>query len=542
MSRSSPDPARCEPEGACARRDREAGVALVMALIFSILLYILVAELVVSSRMVRSTGENDALLARMNTLMLYELGEAEDKLLADTASAAAGGEGAGGLGALLGGADPGGEGGAPGEEGAAEEDPTTKCDSSRDAWFEPSGHPDNDLTTYVWIEDENRKFNLLSIWSPDEEFAQESREGLTRLIDALRQDTEWDVASSDAALMVQQIVDWARRPGTDAMPVPPLKSRSDQDLDFAIPLHLDELMLLPSIDDDLFFDKVIDQKVHLGLESVLTIWTSLVPDPGDPEKLARQRAIDAAAGRAPANPGGGEEEGSAPAGEPGGEGEQGEEARQPDGVGIKVNINTVTWPVLRGLFREEEVPDRVLDGILRYRNEVDEEATQEASDSEAEQASDFGDLMLGTQSLKRFFESLEDLEEVEEFAQIPDEKIKAAIRTKLTVNSEVFSIHLASLFKRNDSERKRIYLLRRARSVVLRLDDGSEGKILPIVPFEERVGLRVQPVDLQDEMFQDFGESYLDMDQFSQEERAWNPFLVDFYLPPDVRQSFFSNR
>ena len=377
--------------------DPEAGVALVMALIFSILLYILVAELVVSSRMVRSTGENDALLARMNTLMLYELGEAEDKLLADMAGAAAGEEGAGGLGAMLGGAGaPGGGEGGPGEEGAAEEDPTTKCDSSRDAWFEPTGHPDNDLTTYVWIEDENRKFNLLTIWSPDQEFAQESREGLARLIDTLRQDTEWDVPSSDAALIVQEIVDWARRPGTESMPVPPLKSRSEQDLDFAIPLHLDELMMLPSIDAELFFDKVIDQKVYLGLESVLTIWTSLIPDPGDPEKLARQRAIDAAAGRAPAEPAGGEQEGEPP----GGEGEEGEELRQPDGIGIKVNVNTATWPVLRGLFREDEVPDRVIDGIIRYRSEVDEDATQEASDSEAEQASDFGDLMLGSQPLK----------------------------------------------------------------------------------------------------------------------------------------------
>ena len=78
-----------------AASDPQAGVALVMAMIFSILLYILVAELVVSSRMVRATGENDALLARMNTQMLYELGEAEDKLLADMAGAAAEGEGAG---------------------------------------------------------------------------------------------------------------------------------------------------------------------------------------------------------------------------------------------------------------------------------------------------------------------------------------------------------------------------------------------------------------------------------------------------------------
>ena len=544
MSRSSPDPARCELAGACAcaRRDPEAGVALVMALIFSILLYILVAELVVSSRMVRSTGENDALLARMNTLMLYELGEAEDKLLADTASAAAaGGEGAGGLGALLGGADPGGEGGAPGEEGAAEEDPTTKCDSSRDAWFEPSGHPDNDLTTYVWIEDENRKFNLLSIWSPDEEFAKESRDGLTRLLDTLRQDTEWDIGSSDAAMMVQEIFEWGRRPsGYEPMPVPPLKSRNEADPDFAIPLHLDELMMLPSIDADLFFDKAIDQKVYLGLESVLTIWTSSVPDPGDPEKLARQRQIAEAAGRAP--PGGGEE-----AKEPGGEdpaegGAAGDEPQQPEGVGIKVNVNTATRPVLRALFDEFEVPDRVIDGIIRWRNEVDEEATESAADDQAEESSAFGDLMLGDRPLKRFFESLDQLEDVEEFAQLPTEELKAAVRRKLTVNSDVFSIHLASLFKRNDSERKRIYLLRRARSVVRRLDDGEEGKILPIIPYEERVGLRVQPVDMQEEVFQDFGQSYLEMDQFAQEERAWNPFLIDFYLPPDVREGFYSFR
>ena len=123
----------------CTARDPEAGVALVMALIFSILLYILVADLVVSSRMVRATGENDALLARMNTLMLYELGEAEEKLLADVAAAAAEGEGGDeGLGAALAGAAAGGEGAMPGEE-AVEEDPSAICDSSRDAWFEPVG-------------------------------------------------------------------------------------------------------------------------------------------------------------------------------------------------------------------------------------------------------------------------------------------------------------------------------------------------------------------------------------------------------------------
>ena len=525
-------------------QDPQAGVALVMAMIFSILLYILVAELVVSSRMVRATGENDALLARMNAQMLYELGEAEDKLLSDMASAAAEGEGSGGLGGALGGAVPGGEGGGPGEgaglgEGEGEEDPTANCDSSRDAWFEPVGHPDNDLTTYVWIEDENRKFNLLTIWSPDEEYAQESREGLIRLIDTLRQDTEWDVSSSDASLIVQEILDWGRRPSTESMPVPPLKSRDQEDLDFAVPLHLDELMMLPSVTPELFFDKAIDQKVHLGLESVLTIWTALRPDPGDPEKLARQRAIAEARGQRPP-------EGSEPSapneGDPGQTEPEGEGPPQPEGVGVKVNVNTATRPVLRGLFAEDVVPDRVIDGIIRYRNEIDEEATEEAADEQAMETSEFGDMMLGGQPLRRFFETLDDLDEVEEFAQLPDEEVKANIRRKLTVDSDVFSIHLASLFKRSDDERKRIYLLRRARAIVLRYDDGEDGQIIPLIPYEERVGLRVQPVDMQDEVVNDFVASYLDMDQFSQEERAWNPFLIDFYLPPDVRQDFFSNR
>ena len=129
MPRLHPVPPR-RPDAA---GDPQSGVALVMALIFSILLYILVADLVVSSRMVRATGENDALLARMNTLMLYELGEAEQKLLADIASAAAEGEGGGELGAALAGAGAGGEGGLPeGEE--AEEDPAAICDSSASFW------------------------------------------------------------------------------------------------------------------------------------------------------------------------------------------------------------------------------------------------------------------------------------------------------------------------------------------------------------------------------------------------------------------------
>lgn len=509
--------------------EQERGVALVMALIFSILLYILVAELVVSSRMVRATGENDALLARMRTQMQYQLVEAEEKLLADLAGAAAAGAEGGEMG-LPGAASAAAEGGPLGEGGEGgeeeEEDPTSKCDSSRDSWFEPVGHPDNDLTTYVWIEDENRKFNLLSLWSPDEEFKQLSRERLIRLIDVLREDTEYDIASSDASLIVNEIVEWGTRPNTEQMPVPELKSLDENNRDFHVMLHLDELMMLPSVTRDLFFDKAIDKRHYPGLESVLTIWTSLKPDPGDPEKIARQRAARGEpAPEAPAEP-----EPETPNGEP--------VVEQPEGLGIKVNVNTAPYAVLRALFDPNRVPDRIIDAIIRYRNELDEEATEEAQTESDVESAEFGDMQLGSQPLYKFFEVIEDLESVEEFAQIPDEEVKTEIMMALTTKSDVFSIHMASLFKRNESEQHRVYLVRRARSVVMRIDEGEEGICVPLIPFEERIGLRVKPVDMQEEMLLDFTERYMDMDQFSREERAWNPFLIDFYLPQDVREEF----
>ncbi|MFN9706515.1 MAG: hypothetical protein ACK595_17070, partial [Planctomycetota bacterium] len=288
----------------------ERGVALVLALIFSILLDILVAELVVAARMVRATGENDALLARMRTQMLYQLTEAEQQLLGDLEGAGGEGEAGGGLGGLAGqggqgrtgsqggmpgagagaGGGAGGGGGEGGGEGDMPPDPATQCDGSRDAWFQPIGRPEGDVTTYVWVEDENRKLNVLGLWSPDEKFAEVTRERMVRLIDALREDTEFDVTIADAERVVSELLEWGKRGGTEQMPRPPLKSQDEKRREVAGLMHLDELLMLPSVTEDLFFDKVLDGKVYLGLESVLTMWTALRVDPGNPEKIARLRA------------------------------------------------------------------------------------------------------------------------------------------------------------------------------------------------------------------------------------------------------------
>jgi hypothetical protein len=533
----------------------ERGIALVLALIFSILLYILVAELVVASRMGRATGENDALLARMRTQMVYQLREAEDQLLTDMAGAAgAEGEGGGGgalAGALAGaGAASGGGGGeSAGGEGGEEEpesDPANTCDSSRDAWYEPIGHADNDLTTYVWIEDENRKFNLLALWSPDEKFAEFSRDRLVRLIDTLREDSEFDVNLGDAERIAREILEWGERAATEQMPRPRLKSDDEKRRDLSVPLHLDELLMLRSVPQELFFDKVLDGKVYLGLESVLTLWTSLRVDPGNPEKQARLRAAAEARGERPPDAGTTSEgggDGKAPAGGAGSQGTAGANGEQPppqpDGEGIKININTASRPVLRAWFPDDKIPDRVIEAIVRYRNEVDEEAAEKDANGEAAtDLADFGDMRLGEPQKRKVFETPADLEKVEEFAQLPDPQVKTDFQNAVTTKSEVFSIHVTTLFKRN--EENRIYVLRRARAIVLRVEDG-DGRIVPLVPFEERVGLRVQPIDIQEDNV-DLTQVYGDLDSFAQEDRAWNPFLIDFYLPKHLREQFYQHR
>lgn len=560
------------PVARCPRASGEGGVALVLALIFSILLYILVAELVVAGRMVRATGENDALLARMRTQIVYQLNDAEEQLLSDLASAAAEGEGAGAGGAagMLGGAGgqgAGGQGaggqGAGAQGGEGEEpppDPASKCDGSRDAWFQPIGKPDGDLTTYVWVEDENRKLNLLALWSPDEKFAQLARDRVVRLIDALREDTEFDVSLGDAERIVGEIVEWGTRAGTEQMPKPLPKVVDEQRRDVTGLMHLDELLMLPSVTEDLFFDKVLDGKVYLGLESTLTIWTALRVDPGNPEKIARQRAAAESRGESPTGgnaPSGGNAAagGQGNAGGQGGAGGQGAQGGQgqgasgeggagsapptPEGLGILVNVNTAPRPVLRALFPPERMPDRILDAIVKFRNEVDEEAMEAAAEQTGgTEATDFGDMRLGAEKKLKVFETIADLDKVEEWKGFSDADAKSEFQAALTTKSEVFAIHVAPLFKR--SEENRIYVLRRARSIVLRVEDG-DGAIVPIVPFEERVGLRVLPVDLQDDM-PDFAVTYSEMDRYAQEERAWNPFLVDFYLPKALREQFFTGR
>ena len=495
----------------------ESGIALVMVMIFTVLLYVLVAELVVTSRMQRLTGENEALLSRMRNHMAYTLAEIEEQLKDDLAAGAAEQGAAPGLGDLAG---PGfGDPGAGGGEGG-EEEPANDADSSQDAWFEPAAYADDDLTTYVWVEDENRKFNILTLVSPDQEFAEESRHRFIRLIDYMRDATEYDLSPMDGESMANAIIEWLNAGNrTEMLPRPPLKSDDEerQFADVSIPLHLDELLLLRGIDEEVFFDKVLDEKLIPGLESVLTVYTSMATDPGDPD--------DPSSTPAPTSG----EEGGETAADPNASSEPG----SPIGVGIRININTAPRAVLRCLFPEHVIPEPVIDAILRHRNEEVEE-TDDPESGLVSGAEYYGDLDLGEDVKRKIFNSVEDLEELPEFQNMANLEAKEQFYELITTKSDVFSVHMASLFKRNDEHR--IYVLRRSRSILMRLDDGEEGALHPLILLEERNGLRVMPVDFPEEStYLDYQQNLNEMDDFSQEERKWNPFFLEFYRPPHLR-------
>ena len=549
----SPDsaPRTTAPEATAPKESAESGVALILVLIFSILLYIIVAELVTTGRTARLVGENAALLSRMRNHLEYTLTQVEQVLIDDLAAAAAEGGGDGGIPGLGGGGDApglpgglggGGEGGGEGEAGA---DPAASADSSQDAWYPSTPYAEGDITTYAMVEDENRKFNILAMVSKDQEFAKESVDRFTRLIDALREDTDFDVDSSTARRMSTEIVEWmqARQRNPDGMPRPPLKSDEPSFDSISVPLHLDELMALNTVTPELFYDLVFDNRVNLGLESVLTIWTSTSLDPGDPEKNRRREQRtnrDTASSGAGATPG--EEEGGDGGGEAGGEpSEPGdpndpESELTPEGLGIKININTASWPVLRCLVDRSEISDSVIEALLRYRNEeaeTEEEGGEQNYDTQ---------LLLGEEPQKQVFADLAALEEVEEWANLANLEAKEKFLSMLTTTSDVFTVHLASIFKRN--EERRVYVIRKARTIFRREEGGDAGAVLiPLGPIlEVRHGVRVMPIDFQDEV--DYGSQYLEseMDYFAQEERIWDPFRLEFYMTEEHRSQFFERR
>jgi hypothetical protein len=211
------------------------------------------------------------------------------------------------------------------------------------------------------------------------------------------------------------------------------------------------------------------------------------------------------------------------------------------GVGIRININTASRQVLRSLLTEGELPNEILEAILRYRNaEVEEEPTDPtaAGSGATGEGSLYYDESMETQEPKyQIFTTLDELDNVEEFKNWAAVEEKAKFLALLTTRSNVFTLHVASIYKRGEERegvpQGKLFVIKRARTVWFRHEDG-DGSIAPILPVTERHFLRVQGVDFPDEELERMRDRDLDYstDDFAMamEEERWNPFSIRFFL------------
>jgi uncharacterized membrane protein YgcG len=493
------------------KEKNEKGIALVLVLLIVTLLYIIVAELVTTSEFDRMTAENLSIETMEGQALKVGLSKVLEDLAGDTDQGGSGG-GTGGAGAAalgnLGGA---GAGGAPG----AEEDEGDPGDSSRDTWFKPYVvFEDDRLTVYAFVEDENRKFNLLTLLSPDSEFRTQSKKRLIRLLDELWEEAEFDLSRSEAESWVESMEQWMRGESrNDDLPKPPLQGKFELDKSEVIPpFSLRELMLAGRIPKEAFPDRIVGRTLFPGLDAVLTVHSSLrrtpLPQgPGEGNSGAPSGGTGAGDNRTGT--------GASGTGQNAGGGKDGEESLGP---GVRINLNTAPRAVLQCLASTAEIPGSVIESILRFRNEIEEKEQKAGEDDE---------LLEDKAPKYKIFTSVEDLDLVEDWKLLPENEALDRFKALLSTRSNVFSIHLAAVFKRD--EEGKAFQITRASSVWVRDDQGEEGKMYPLIPLHRVQGLRVFQVDFPEE--QEENPEVTEDEEFAAEQNAWNPFRLDFYDP-----------
>jgi hypothetical protein len=154
-----------------------------------------------------------------------------------------------------------------------------------------------------------------------------------------------------------------------------------------------------------------------------------------------------------------------------------------------------------------DVSSNVIEAILEYRNEVDEEVLNERDSEEID--SDMLELEMALygdqeQDPLKFFSSLADLEEIDEFAAL-DQEAKDKFTALLGVQSDVFSVMLDIRIPPEDWRPEERY--EEPRGPVLRLRgvfwrrNGENGvSLVPIMPWHEVPYSRWRQSDFQDRL------------------------------------------
>ena len=493
-------------------RPEERGAALMMAFFVLVILIVLLHQISFSTKTDARVQRNEQTLLNMETSIEAVLLQVYEDLKADAESdGASGGAGGGGLGDL--GADMAASG--------AEAQGAAAGDSREDDWAHPQRTELNEIRLRILIQDENSKFNVLSILSEDELEAEQAFERLVSVIENSRKGTIAEIDSSRSREMALAIRNLMMRRKEARLPKANLLSDVDEDDEGGFLLSLRELV---GLDRDLFPPDLFrdyrdeDGTVIHSLGTFLTVWSSMTT-------LDRLGEAADAPGSSPPPAragGGGGNDGSEEGGDGPDQGQEegsegGDQATPPAGVpdagggapeevGPEINLNTAPLAVLAALVDSRELPYGFWDAVLEYRN-TEREDVEENEDPPLDE---FGEEILSLQT----FSSVDDLSKVDGWDDI-EPAVQGILRSYLGVRSGVFSIFVTARKPTGidyedfgpgtkeallEEEEEGHGLVRTVRSVVWRrVRDDGDVEIVPIVRWEVMDYVPIEVVDYPDE-------------------------------------------
>ena len=493
-------------------RAHERGVVLILTLFVILITYALVTQLQMGTAVAYQTTRNAADRVRLQAACRSAAQQVFDNLRDDLGTGDEGGAGAAAdaMSGAFGDQAPVG-----GEDGAApEEDDGSNSDSWEDPWARPMQIAMGNVEITAWVQDENSKFNLLTLAHPDEEQRQIARDRCARILDRLRDGYNEDLSLVESRRLADRIAEWIEG-GTRSEEYPRPPRHSDlEDSEVSLPYALEELLLLEDVPPVLFHDRLDDDDVIApGLETVFTVWTTIELEAPENDTAVQDEAAASDAGRQDpsADAGGGGDpfgDDEAPLGDAASGGFSGlSGALEGDpAIGTLLNLNTMPRAVLEGLLDSSEFPPSVVDEILEYRNRIDEEALLALDEREPE-ARELEAALYGEEEHepRLYFKSLDDLDDLEAFQTRVPQEARQAFLDLVGVQSDVFSIYLVARIKPDGWIPETRYEeppgpVLRMRSIVWRRNAGGEGKIITLIPWHEVPYTRWLIPDFQDRL------------------------------------------
>jgi hypothetical protein len=471
------------------------GAALILSFMVLLVLILILAQIKYSTDTASRVGRNEETLVAMDAAIESAFLQVFEDLKADAESDSGGASEGLGTG-------PGGSGGTAGDEGSG---PT---DSKEDDWARPQRTEINEIQLRILIQDEDSKYNALSVLTGDEDEADKALDRLTRVIEFSRKGTKAEIDGTTARRMATAMLEFMERRANQILPKPLLLTDDEEEGDIGLPLTLRELVALDTelFPKDLFRDFVDeDGDVVHSLGSFLTVWSSMgtVEDAQEAAQAAGENEVDDDPGDPPEDQGTGDpnQDPSDGSGENGGQGQAGEggqQAGQGQGQGGQaqeaaawaLNLNTAPGAVLHALMESSDLPYRFWDDVILYRNEKDE--TVEENDDPP--LDEYGREII----VKQYFRSASELSEIDGWEGL-EPIVQGELTGLLKTQSQVFSIFITArkptgeeriepFSRREDIEREEADwqgLVRTVRAVVWRRQVGDgEFEIVPILRWE----------------------------------------------------------